>query len=114
MPWLLRLASKARKVPLAGWLLAALVFLFILVFHFARRADILSKRLMIEMRISAARKRHQHTMRGQDDKLINIRDSIDEMRTGRIAKLENKEYEIRKRSFNMHTTASLANEVFRK
>jgi hypothetical protein len=53
-------------------------------------------------------------MRGQDDKLEDIRDSIDEMRTGRIAELEAREYEIKKRSFNMDTTASLANEVFGK
>ena len=114
MPWLLRLATKARRVPLAGWLLAALVFLFILVVHFARRAHVLGQRVMIEKRISAARRRHERVMRGQDDKVEDIRDSIDEMRTGRIAELEEREYEIKKRSFNMDTTASLANEVFGK
>lgn len=114
MLWLLRLAGKARKVPLAGWLLAALVFLLILVVHYARRAHVLSKRVMIERQISSARKRHERVMRGQDDKLDDIKFSIDEMRTGHIAELEEKEYEIKKRSFNMHTTASLANEVFRK
>ena len=114
MALLLNLASKARKVPLAGWLLAALVFLLILVVHFARRAHILSERVMIEQRIGAARRKHERVMRGQDNKLEDIRDSIDEMRTGRIAALEEKEFEIRKRSFNMDTTASLANEVFGK
>jgi hypothetical protein len=114
MASLLNLASKARKVPLAGWLLAALVFLLILTVHFARRAHILGQRVMIERRISSARSKHERVMRGQDDKLEDIRDSIDEMRTGRIAELEAREYEIKKRSFNMDTTASLANEVFGK
>ena len=114
MALLLRLALKARRVPLAGWLLAALVFLFILVVHFVRRVHVLSQRVMIEQRIGAARRKHERTMRGQDSKLEDIRDSIDEMRTGRIAKLEERELEIKKRSFNMDTTASLANEVFGK
>ena len=114
MALLLRLASKARKVPLAGWLLAALVLLLMLVVHYARRVHILSQRVMIEQRISAARRKHESVMRGQDNKLEDIRDSIDEMRTGRIAALEEREIEIKKRSFNMDTTASLVNEVFRK
>jgi hypothetical protein len=114
MAWLLNLASRARKVPLAGWLLAALVFLFILVVHFARRAHILGQRVMIEKRISAARRNHERVMRGHNAKFDDIRDSIEEMRTGTIAKLEEREYEIKKRSFNMDTTASLVNEVFGK
>jgi hypothetical protein len=53
-------------------------------------------------------------MRGQDNKLTDIKDTIDEMRTGRMAELEEREKEIKERSFNMDTTASLANEVFGK
>ena len=114
MVWLLSLAKKARKVPLAGWLLAGLVFLFIVCWHLLRRVNILSKRVMIERKISSARKRHEKVMRGQDDKLVDIKDSIEEMRTGRMAALEEREKEIKERSFNMDTTASLANEVFSK
>jgi hypothetical protein len=114
MVWLLSLARKARKVPLAGWLLAALVFLLILCWHFARRAYIMSQRVIVQRKISSARRRHEQVMRGQDDKLADIKDTIDEMRTGRIAALEEREAEIRERSFNLDSTASLANEVFSK
>jgi hypothetical protein len=114
MIWLLSLAKKARKVPLAGWLLAGLVFLFIVCWHLLRRVHVLSQRMMIEKKISSARRRHEKVMRGQDNKLTDIKDTIDEMRTGRMAELEEREKEIKERSFNMDTTASLANEVFGK
>ena len=114
MAWLLNLATKARKVPVAGWMLAALVFLFILCLHFMRRAKILSQRLVVERQINVSKRRHEKVMTGQDDRLKSIKFDLDEMRTGKISELEDREFKIRKKAFNMKTTAELINEVFNK
>ena len=95
-------------------MLAALVFLFILCFHLIRRVNVLTQRLVVERRITASKKRHEEVVSGQDDRLKSIKYDLDEMRTGKISELEDREFKIRKKAFSMKTTAELINEVFNK
>tara|TARA_R110002020_G_scaffold452_3_gene2275 strand:- start:2760 stop:3287 length:528 start_codon:yes stop_codon:yes gene_type:complete len=105
-------ARKARQVPLVGWLLAALVFVAVIAYHFWRKANVLGQRLVVETKLGQMRKRHADVIKGNDKSLAHVKTAIEDARKGKERKLEAKSKEIRKRSANLDSLAKLANEVF--
>lgn len=114
MAWLLSFAQKARKVPLAGWLLAALVFVVIVAYHLWRKSRIATQRLLVEVNLGRVRKVRHRVMIKDDIKFMEARKAIENIRMGKERKLEAKAENIRRESANLESLAALANKTFSK
>jgi len=114
MSYLLDVAKRARKVPLAGWLLAALVFVAVIAYHFWSKSRVLGQRLVVETKLGRLRRRHDAAVKGNDVKLSDVKAAIEDTRKGKERELEVKAKEIRRKSSNLSSLSELANEVFSK
>jgi len=112
--WLLSFAQKARKVPLAGWLLAALVFVVIIAYHLWRKSRIAAQRLAVESSLGRVRRIRNRVMIKNDIKFAEARKAIEDIRKGKERKLEAKAENIRRESANLESLAALANKTFSK
>ena len=112
MSYLLDVAKRARKVPLAGWLLAALVFVAVVAYHFWSRSRILGQRLVVETKLGRVRRRHEAVVKDEEAKLSDVKAVIEDTRKGKERELEAKAKEIRKKSSSLSSLSELANQVF--